>query len=118
MNSREECPMRHRNGNCLVIGGFCTSVNDEYCNGLREAYECGALREMRRNKLDSIEQPQPGMWVYCEDDYGQDGYQCTNCGFFEPWYYKYEGINFIHKYKRCPGCGSAMTEMSYGEVGE
>ena len=50
MNSRKECPMRHTNGNCLVIGGFCTSVSDEYCNGLREAYLCGALREMRRNK--------------------------------------------------------------------
>ena len=54
MNSRKECPMRHTNGNCLVIGGFCTSVSDEYCNGLREAYLCGALREMRRNKWVSV----------------------------------------------------------------
>lgn len=54
MNGREECPMRHTNGNCLAIGGFCTSVNDEICNGLRNAYECGALREMRRNEWVSV----------------------------------------------------------------
>jgi DNA-directed RNA polymerase subunit RPC12/RpoP len=21
-------------------------------------------------------------WVYCEDEYGQDGYKCSECGFF------------------------------------
>ncbi|MBO5568748.1 MAG: hypothetical protein J6A79_07455 [Clostridia bacterium] len=26
------------------------------------------------------------LWIYCEDDYGQDGYMCSGCGFFEPWY--------------------------------
>lgn len=59
MNSREECPMRHTNGNCLVIGGFCTSVNDEICNGLREAYECGASMEMRRNGWFSVKDRLP-----------------------------------------------------------
>lgn len=64
MNGREECPMRHPNGNCLVIGGFCTSVNDEYCNGLREAYECGALMEMRRNKWVSVKDRLPEQkWI-------------------------------------------------------
>ena len=51
--------MRHQNGNCLVIGGFCTSVNDEYCNGLREAYECGALRETRMSGWVSIKERLP-----------------------------------------------------------
>lgn len=29
--SRQQCIHRHENGNCLVIGGFCTSVTDKYC---------------------------------------------------------------------------------------
>ena len=51
--------MRHTNGNCLVIGGFCTSVNDEICSGLRNAYAWGALREMRRNTWVSVKDKLP-----------------------------------------------------------
>lgn len=51
--------MRHTNGNCLVIGGFCTSVNDEICNGLRNAYACGASREMQRNEWVSVKDGLP-----------------------------------------------------------
>ena len=35
---RKNCPMRHENGNCLAIGGFCLAVNDEICQGLHNAY--------------------------------------------------------------------------------
>ena len=38
---RKGCPMRHENGNCTVIGGFCTSVNDPICEGLHNAYDNG-----------------------------------------------------------------------------
>lgn len=48
---RKDCPMRHENGNCTVIGGFCTAVNDPICEGLRNAYDSGyraaALRAQR-----------------------------------------------------------------------
>lgn len=40
-DSRENCPIRHKNGNCSCIGGFCTSVNDNICQGLRNAYDRG-----------------------------------------------------------------------------
>lgn len=33
--------MRHENGNCLPMGGFCTAVDDEICAGLRNAYNHG-----------------------------------------------------------------------------
>lgn len=29
--SRFNCQYRHENGNCLRIGGFCTSVDNKYC---------------------------------------------------------------------------------------
>ncbi|MBR4895803.1 MAG: hypothetical protein IKZ41_05200 [Clostridia bacterium] len=41
MPEKEKCPMRHENGNCLTMGGFCTSVNQEICAALRRAYIAG-----------------------------------------------------------------------------
>ena len=38
---RKDCQMRHENGNCTVIGGFCTAVNDPICDGLHSAYDSG-----------------------------------------------------------------------------
>ena len=38
---REHCPLRHENGNCTAIGGFCTAVNDPICEGLHNAYKSG-----------------------------------------------------------------------------
>ena len=40
-NAREECAMRHENGNCLPCGGFCLSVNDEICKALHNAFKSG-----------------------------------------------------------------------------
>ena len=41
---REDCPMRHENGNCLPAGGFCTAVNDAICDALHEAFNKGYVR--------------------------------------------------------------------------
>lgn len=49
-----------------------------------------------------------GEWIYCEDDEGQDGYRCSECGFFVPWYYDYEDSNYILDYKACPHCLARM----------
>jgi DNA-directed RNA polymerase subunit RPC12/RpoP len=49
-----------------------------------------------------------GEWVYCEDENGQDGYKCSKCNFFVPWYYSYEDIEYIKKYHYCPNCGAKM----------
>ena len=35
------CPLRHANGNCLPLGGFCTSISDELCCAFRNAYNSG-----------------------------------------------------------------------------
>lgn len=39
--NRSLCKLRHKNGNCLCVGGFCTAVNDEICKSIRIAYEKG-----------------------------------------------------------------------------
>lgn len=41
LTMRENCPMRHENGNCLPAGGFCTAVNDSICEALHNAYHQG-----------------------------------------------------------------------------
>lgn len=53
-----------------------------------------------------------GHWIYGEDESGQDGYSCSECDFFVPWYYKYyeQGLHFIKDYHLCPQCGAKMGE--------
>lgn len=41
MVDRSECSIRHENGNCSCMGGFCTAVSDEICNALQSAYYTG-----------------------------------------------------------------------------
>lgn len=49
-----------------------------------------------------------GEWIYGEDENMVDGYRCSQCGFFEPWDYKYRSINFIQQFRFCPSCGAKM----------
>ena len=49
-DKRKDCLMRHENGNCNVIGGFCTAVNDPICAGLHNAYDCGYFDGVTRAK--------------------------------------------------------------------
>lgn len=41
MDLRQDCKMRHENGNCLPCGGFCTAVSNEICYALHNAYNHG-----------------------------------------------------------------------------
>lgn len=38
---KEPCPIRHENGNCTCVGGFCTAVSDPICEAVRNAYDSG-----------------------------------------------------------------------------
>ena len=62
-----------------------------------------------QKRIESIPSAErKGEWIYCEDDEGQDGYRCSECGFFVPWYYDYEDSNYILDYKACPHCLARM----------
>lgn len=52
-----------------------------------------------------------GEWIYGEDDSGQDGWFCSECKFFVPWYYQYyeKDVDFIWDYKVCPHCLAGMV---------
>ena len=79
----------------------------EQINGFKDEI---AIYESFVKELEDIPsaEPKQGEWIYCEDDEGQDGYRCSECGFFVPWYYGYEDINYIYKYHACPSCMAMM----------
>ena len=59
-----------------------------------------------------------GEWIYGEDSCGQDGWTCSECGFFVPWCYEYyKNSDFIWKYKTCPCCDAKMISYT-GKKGE
>lgn len=54
-------------------------------------------------------------WIYGEDRSGQDGWTCSGCGFFIPWYYDYYGldnIDFIRDFHTCPHCDAKMVSYT------
>lgn len=75
-----------------------------------DCFELDADREYlieRINDIPSADRPQ-GEWIYCEDEYGIDGYRCSNCGKHIPWDYQHKFINFIDDYHTCPFCDARM----------
>ena len=71
---RKNCPMRADNGNCLPVGGFCTAVNDIFCEIAQRAYDkgflqCHELLKEKQPKLltlsETINAKYP-MDVFCE----------------------------------------------------
>ena len=42
------------------------------------------------------EQKAEAKWIYGEDKTGVDGWHCSECNFFEPWFYEFtEDIDFV-----------------------
>lgn len=52
-------------------------------------------------------------WIYGENETGADGWHCSECNFFEPWFYDFDNdIDFIKRYKYCPKCRRRMTSYT------
>lgn len=65
------------------------------------------------------EQDAEAKWIYGEDETGVDGWHCSECGFFEPWFYEFTNdIDFIRFYAFCPRCGRKMTSYTGKSVQE
>ena len=84
--NRASCKLRHKNGNCLCVGGFCTAVNDEICNAVRSAYDKG---------LTEGQEVKRGRWEL--DEFG--GWHCSVC-------HEIAIVSGGEDY--CPNCGSRM----------
>ena len=61
---------------------------------------------------------QEAEWIYGEDETGVDGWHCSECSFFEPWFYEFDDdIDFIKRYEHCPKCGRRMTSYTGKQEG-
>lgn len=100
MADRDKCPIRHVNGNCLPIGGFCTAITDEICKGLRMAYEKGQYDSVVA-LLKEQEAVEPHLDV--------DEWKCGNCGHdLEHQEMLGDNVLFHEQYNYCPNCGKKV----------
>ena len=90
---RKNCPMQRKNGDCLVMGGFCLYVNDEICRGLHNAY----------NKGVKVEPIKHGRWIKLY----HGNYKCSECG---EWWGSDYNDEVINDFKYCPNCGAKMFD--------
>ena len=63
----------------------CTYEHPFRCKGCPYSQDdapCEALPVMRDALVLLKENESKAKWVYYEDEYGQDGYKCSECGFF------------------------------------
>ena len=74
-DERKNCPMRHENGNCMSVGGFCLAVNDGICEGLRNAYKTGILNRQTNNSNWHTGKPTEEGWYLCASG---DNFYCAN----------------------------------------
>ena len=95
VEDRSLCKLRHKNGNCLCVGGFCTAVNDEICKSIRMAYEKGYVD----GKSDGVRH---GRWVNLKiSTSGNSSAECSLCG-------AVVHNNFSNVINFCPNCGADM----------
>ena len=71
-----------------------------------------AIAKWTLETIDLLKE-QEAEWIYGEDETGADGWHCSYCGFFEPWFYEFtDDIDFIRFYSFCPSCGRRMTSYT------
>ena len=81
----------------------CTYENDGWCTTRLLADILALLKEQKAE----------AKWIYGEDETGVDGWHCSECNFFEPWFYDFtEDVDFIRFYEHCPRCGRKMTSYT------
>ena len=88
----KDCPMRHENGNCLPLGGFCTA-NKNICEALHNAYEMGKSKQ------------RTGKWIKLSRFKWIRTRKCDQCGNI----LDFDGVNAGRGDANfCPNCGTKM----------
>ena len=99
---RRKCTMRHPdNGNCLPIGGFCTAVNDEICEGLHHAFNSGYVQHMLVNYAEK----ETSKWILHKDGSAT----CNNCHRTQLNVWDYDSWQ-----RYCGCCGAKMEDAISG----
>lgn len=100
--------------NCIGVPKCCDCPWED-CEGFVRHID---LPESLAKAAYELLQEQDAEWVYGEDKTGVDGWHCSKCNFFEPWFYDFDDdIDFIKRYKHCPKCGRRMTSYTGKQEG-
>lgn len=97
----DECAYRHENGNCLKVGGFCTSVPLSHCQRYKDWY----AEHRKYKKLGTLEQVQEAVDKQVPMkviNIHIDEYYCPSCGAEN----NCDGGVVGDKY--CPVCGQRL----------
>ena len=71
LKRHQHCPMRTHVGNCIIIGGFCTSIQEDICDALHKSFQMGTRSRAKE-----------GEWILeCDaEGEGDNLYRCSECG--------------------------------------
>ena len=84
---------------------------DAVMDGMCSGWYCDVVERIKALPAADVAPVRRGRWVYGEND-GQDGWYCSECHFFIPWYYDWYGldnIDFIKDFHACPHCSAKMV---------
>lgn len=130
--NRLHCPIRHENGNCTCVGGFCAAVPDPVCEAVRNAYDSGwtdcalKVRKEQRLKTSPTIEAEPvrhGRWVFEEDEVHPwlTKAICSNCEKVAEksshLQFRIGKKTFLHDHTYCPNCGAKMDGDSHDQEG-
>ena len=110
-------PMRLIDGDALIAQMEADAEQME--EPIAKMFTYAAINDVKH--APTIEERKKGKWLYGEDDSGQDGWFCSECGFFIPWYYSYCGLNnidFIRDFHTCPSCDAKMLTYTGKKEGD
>jgi hypothetical protein len=98
-----------------VIKGSDICLNRFHCGTECPYYDNSGCQEQLRDDALALlkEKESEAKWIYGENKTGVDGWHCSECDFFEPWFYEFtDDIDFIRFYEYCPRCGRKMTSYT------
>ena len=79
LSNRKDCEYRHENGNCLKVGGFCTSVDNKYCEKIKQGGVSDDVCEWKSASDGEFIQNPHTKRLYSNEPSMQNVY-CNTCG--------------------------------------
>ena len=79
LSNRKDCEYRHEHGNCLKVGGFCTSVDDKYCEKIKQGGVSDDVCEWKSASDGEFIQNPHTKRLYSNEPSMQNVY-CNTCG--------------------------------------
>lgn len=79
LSNRKDCEYRHENGNCLKVGGFCTSVDDKHCEKIKQGGVSDDVCEWKSASDGEFIQNPHTKRLYSNEPSMQNVY-CNTCG--------------------------------------